>query len=102
MLDTRLSIATPAFQHPRIIKSPPESLGTRLDLLLCDRETSDFFRIVATLQNKLTSRMPVRIILTRARPTNTVLVTCEEPMTKKLNLFMSGTITENNYVLIRK
>ena len=29
-VDTRLSIATPAFQHPRIIKSPPESLGTRL------------------------------------------------------------------------
>ena len=30
--ETRLSIATPAFQHPRIIKSPPESLGTRLSL----------------------------------------------------------------------
>ena len=29
-MDTRLSIATPAFQHPRIIKTPPESLGTRL------------------------------------------------------------------------
>ena len=26
-----VAIATPAFQHPRIIKSPPESLGTRLD-----------------------------------------------------------------------
>ena len=29
-VDTRLSIAIPAFQHPHIIKSPPESLGTRL------------------------------------------------------------------------
>ena len=33
-VDTRLSIATPAFQHPRIIKSPPESLGTRLGLAI--------------------------------------------------------------------
>ena len=34
------SIATPAFQHPRIIKSPPESLGTRLVVKLRDSSSS--------------------------------------------------------------
>ena len=45
-VDTRLSIATPAFQHPRIIKSPPESLGTRLVFAMLIRHERLDYRLI--------------------------------------------------------